>query len=139
MYIVDLNVLIYTINEDAGQHDQAIAWLESALRDSEEIGLPWVVLLGFIRICTNPRILAKPVSVDEAIEVVRALLRRPGVSIVQPGADHFESLATLLMQSGTAGNLATDAHIAALAVEHDATVVTFDRDFQRFGVKVIVP
>lgn len=140
MLVVDTNVLIYATNEDAKQHAASRAWLLEELgHGTEVVGMPWVTLLGFIRVTTHPRILTTPLSAQEAMSVVSGWLDHPRVVTPEPSPRHSSLLAGLLTDAGTAGNLTNDAHLAALALELDATMVSFDRDFARFGVRVIVP
>lgn len=140
MLIVDANVLVYAVNENASQHRASHDWLSSELKSGNEVvGLPWVVLLAFIRLTTNPRLMPHPLSPAHATDVVRSWLRHPRVITPQPSPRHADTLAGLLARSGTAANLTNDAHLAALALELDATVVSFDRDFGRFGVRLKVP
>lgn len=136
MFIVDANVLIHAVNADAREHAVSRAWLDAALGGAEPVGLTWISLLAFLRVITNPAVLIEPLSVDEATEQVRTWLSAPAALVVEPGARHADVLASLLSGSGTAGNLVNDAHLAAIATEHRATIVTFDRDFARFvGVR----
>jgi len=130
--IVDLNLLLYAINADSAHHAAARVWWERALNDDEPIGLPWLVLLGFLRIATNARIFPHPLAADAAIEKVDAWLGRDNVRIAREKEDHWDVLRSLIADSGTAGNLTTDAHLAALAISHDATLVSSDTDFGRF-------
>lgn len=132
MRVVDLNVLIYATNRDAADHRAAKAWWEAALSGDEPIGLSWTALLGFVRIATHPRILASPLSFEQAAGVVDHWLQQPVVRILQPSERHWRILKDLLQPFGTAGNMTTDAHLAALAIEHGATLCSTDRDFARF-------
>lgn len=111
----------------------------ASLADGEVLALPWSALLGFVRISTNPRVFTSPLSADQALLLVERWLSHASIVIAHPTARHVGVLAGLLRSSGTAGNLTTDAHIAALAIENGAAVATFDRDFERFGVPVVVP
>lgn len=139
MYVVDTNVLIHAVNASSAQHVAARTWLHDALGGDDTVGLPWVSLLGFLRITTNPGIMPRPLSIGDALSVAGSWVDAPHLVMLEPGARHFALLGDLLAASGSAGNLTTDAHIAALAVETRSPVVTFDRDFQRFGVDVVVP
>ena len=140
MLLVDTNVLVYAVNTSSPHHDASRTWLLHELQSGTDVvGLPWVSLLGFIRISTHPHILERPLSPEEAMSVVHAWLAHPRVITPEPSPRHAALLAGLLANSGTAGNLTNDAHLAALALELDATMVTFDRDFARFGVRVLVP
>jgi len=130
--LVDLNVLLYAINRDAPQHEAALGWWESALNGDESIGLPWVVLIGFLRLATNPRVFQAPLASDTALGMVGEWLALEIVCLPTEKPEHWETLNDLLSTAGTAGNLATDAHLAALALNHDAVLVSSDRDFARF-------
>lgn len=135
MKIVDANVLLYAANIDLRQHQAAANWLTSALR-TEAVGFPWVSLLAFLRISTNPRAFPTPMQPEQALDLMEVWLSPANAVIVEPTSRHPSILRGLIEQAGTAGNLTTDAHIAALAVEHGAEVVSFDRDFERFGVRL---
>lgn len=132
MKLPDVNVLVHAGNPQAAQHRRARAWLVEAGNGREALALPWIVLLGFIRLSTRAGIYARPLPVAQAMSSVRHWLAAPAAMVVQPGPQHLDILTALLTRIGTAGNLTTDAHIAAVAVEHGATVVSFDRDFARF-------
>ena len=136
MIVVDANVLIYAIDEDSSRHREAKAWLESVLSGKEVVGLAWVVLLAFLRLTTRTGISAKPLSIETALDLLSEWLDHPSVSILHPGPQHAHILRTLLLRTGTGGNLTTDAHLAALAIEHGAQLCSFDHDFRRFhGLK----
>ena len=140
MKVVDANVLLYATNRAAAHHRRALAWWESALAGDEPVGLPWVSLLAFLRLSTKPGLFPKPLSVAEAGAKVRRWLAQPTVRVIRETDEHAECLLTLLRQAGTAGDLATDAHIAALAFSRGATVVSFDADFIHFPqVRWMVP
>jgi len=132
MKLPDTNVLIYAANLDAPQQQTAARWLAAAF-DGPGVGLAWTALLGFIRICTRPGILPRPLAVEQALQVVDAWLSHPGAQVLHPGRQHAALLGRLLLGAGTGGNLTGDAHLAALAIEHGATLGSFDRDFARFA------
>jgi len=131
--VVDLNLLLYAVNSDAPRHEQAREWWEGLLSSGEVIGLPWTVILGFIRLSTRPGVLPRPLSLEQAVEVVDDWTRQPAVMLLLPGEQHWQILRGLLQFAGTAGNLTTDAHLAALAIEHDALLCSSDSDFARFS------
>ena len=133
MVIVDANVLLYAVDRAGAHHERSRAWLDTALAGAEAVGLAWVALLAFVRIGTNAAILPTPMSVDEATGQVEAWLGAPAAVVAEPTARHAGVLRGLLRESGSAGNLVTDAHLAALAIEHGADIVSFDRDFGRFA------
>jgi uncharacterized protein len=131
--IVDANVLLYAVNESEPRHGQARRWLDRSLSGRETVGFAWVVLLAFLRLTTKVGLFPRPLSVEQAITTLQAWVGDgPGV-IVQPTPRHLSVVAGLLKSTGTGGNITNDAHLAALALEHDALVVTFDSDFQRFS------
>jgi toxin-antitoxin system PIN domain toxin len=130
--IVDLNVLLYAVNSDAAQHGLVHAWWERAMNDEDSLGLPWVVLLGFLRLATDARVFPRPLAPEAAAQRIERWLARENVRIVREKDDHWSTLKSLLRNSGTAGNLTTDAHLAALALTHDAVLVSCDADFGRF-------
>ena len=132
MKLVDLNVLLYVVNRDAVHHDSALSWWNGSLQEDEPIGLSWTVLTGFLRLSTNPAIFAKPLDADTALEKVDSWLALDQTRLIQETSDHWHILQSLLAETGPAGNLTTDAHLAALAISHGATLVSFDNDFSRF-------
>ncbi|GAA5146400.1 type II toxin-antitoxin system VapC family toxin [Microbacterium pseudoresistens] len=121
------------MNESAPQHQSAIGWLDDALDGGDTVGFSWNALLAFVRIATNPRIVPQPVTAAEAMVQVHDWLAAPSAHVLNPGERHASILDDLLTRSGAAANLVNDAHLAALAAEHRATVVTFDADFDRFA------
>ena len=138
--LIDLNLLVYAVDQDAPRHEAARRWLEEALSDDEPVGLSWVVVLGFLRLVTRAAVVRRPLDPDDAFDLVEQWLDWPGVQIVRPGPQHWTVLRGLLGPLGTAGNLTTDAHLAALALEHRATLCTTDGDFRRFpGLRVLEP
>lgn len=132
MKIVDLNVLLYVVNSDAAEHERARTWWEDTLNGEEAVGLPWIVLLGFLRLATNPRVFPRPLVLDVTKATIDRWLARANVRLVREKDDHWARLKALLAETGTAGNLTTDAHLAALAITHDAVLVSCDNDFARF-------
>lgn len=132
MRVVDANVLIHAVNLDAAEHVTARSWLEARLSGTEGVGFAWVALLAFVRIVTRPGILESPLAPGAAFDYVEEWLACPPATLLHPTARHLGVLRGLIEPIGTAGNLTTDAHLAALAVEHGAHLVSFDRDFGRF-------
>ncbi len=132
MKLVDANVLIYAVNNDALHHEPARRWLDAALSGGATVGFCWPVMLAFLRITTKPGIFPRPLSLETAHHVLRSWLDQPAAQVVAPTERHLDLLARHLTQLGLGGNLVNDAHLAALAVEHHAEVITFDRDFGRF-------
>lgn len=132
MIVPDLNLLIYAVDEDSPFHANAKAWLEDALSKTEAIGFTWIVLLGFVRLTTRARAVRKPLTVQQALSIVALWLAQPIAAIIEAGPHHFELLRGLLTTIGTGGNLTSDAHLAALAMEHRAEICSTDADFGRF-------
>jgi uncharacterized protein len=138
--LIDLNLLLYAYHEAAKEHEPASAWLTELFAGRETVGLSWVTLLGFLRIATAPRILAMPYDLGQAAEIVSDWLVRSNVAIVSPTERHWLILSGFLPVNRVRGSLIVDAHLAALAIEHGATLCTNDRDFLRFpGLKVEFP
>ncbi len=132
MKLVDLNVLLYAVNRDAPGHEKIRSWWEAAISGDEPVGLAWIVILGFLRLATNPQVFAEPLMVDEAIERIHPWLSHPNIRLLRETEEHWRILKDLLEQTGTAGNLTTDAHLAALAISYGATLASCDADFGRF-------
>jgi len=132
MKLVDANVLLYAVNLDAPEHETARHWMEEHLGGTEAVGFAWVALLAFLRISTRAGLFEAPLTPAAAFTYVEDWLGQPVSTVVHPGRRHLSTLRELLQPMGTAGNLTTDAHLAALAVEHRACVVSFDRDYDRF-------
>jgi hypothetical protein len=131
--LVDANLLIYAIDADSPHHERARQWLEDALSGETWVALPWVVILAFLRVTTRTGILVRPLPAADALAYVDSWLAQPYVKAIGPGESHWAILGSLLRASGTAGNLTTDAHLAALALEHGCTVASADNDFKRFA------
>jgi uncharacterized protein len=138
--LVDANVLLYAVNTASPQHQAAKTWLDDALSGDPRVGLPWLSLVAFVRIATHPSVFPKALSTLEALDVVDAWCGRPNVVHPEPSRSFTTTFARALTTGGARGNLVNDAYLAALAIEHGATVVTFDRDFARFsGVTMSTP
>lgn len=138
MIIPDLNVLLYAVDSSSPRHGEAAAWLEKTVNAGiDVVGIPWVVHRGFLRLTTNPRVFSRPLTVETASDWLESLESAPSVRMIDPGMAHRGILRHLLLMLGTGANLVTDAHLAALALEHNAVLATGDRDFQRFpGLKL---
>lgn len=132
MIIPDVNVLIHAYNSSSLRHKAAREWWEETLTQPRPVGLPWVSILGFVRIITRAAPVKNPLYPGEAIGVVRKWLAVPGVQILTPGEFHAEIFFRLIEQVGTAGDLTTDAHLAALAIEYRGELASTDADFARF-------
>lgn len=114
------------------EHAAARAWLDAQINGPARIGMPWQCLLAFLRVSTNPRVYAAPSRMHDSCVQVEEWLAQDSVWIPQPGERHVTLLTDLLRQAGMRGNLTSDAHLAALAIEHGLTLCTTDRDFARF-------
>ena len=132
MIVPDINLLLYAHFREFEQHSAARSWWEDLVVGHEPVGVPWSVGIGFVRLATHPRKLTEPLTTAQAIAVVESWHSRPHISGLHPGSEHLSILADLLSAAGSGGNLVPDAHIAALATEHDAEIHTNDRDFSRF-------
>lgn len=132
MKLSDVNLLLYAYDASAAQHTRARPWLEERLSGVEAFGFAWATLLAFVRLVTSPRVFESPLRVDESLDLVEAWLAAPCATVLHPGPRHAVLLRQLLAPLGTAGNLTTDAHLAALALEHDAELCSADADFSRF-------
>jgi uncharacterized protein len=130
--IVDANVLLYAVDRESPFHPAAKNWLERAFNGSRRVGLPWPSLTAFQRIVTHPRASAHPLTPREAWSSVVAWLAADNAWVPSPGMQHAEILGELLISQDLRGNLVTDAHLAALAIEHGVGVCSFDSDFARF-------
>ena len=140
MILVDANLLIYAVDKSSAQHATARRWLEKVLTETTQVGLAWIVLLAFLRITTHPHIMRSPLTPDAALSYADEWLAQPCVASVAPGERHWPILRQLISASGTAANLTSDAHLAALALEHGYAVYSTDHDFKRFsGLKHVNP
>jgi toxin-antitoxin system PIN domain toxin len=136
----DLNLLLYTVNEDFPHHDRAKLWWDDLLSGARPVGLLHVVVLGFIRLATHRKVFQQPLSLQQAVGVVDSWLAQPNVKMVAPAESHWETLKAMLEDGQAAANLTTDAHIAAMAADYGMIVHSNDSDFARFpGVKTVNP
>ena len=140
MILVDANLLIYAIDADSPRHTPARRWLEETLSGTTRVGLAWIVTLAFVRITTRSGIVGNPLSPEQALAYVDSWLQQPFVATVAPGRHHWPIFRNLTLTTGTAGNLTSDAHLAALAIEHGYAVYSSDNDFKRFpGIEHVNP
>jgi toxin-antitoxin system PIN domain toxin len=133
MKIVDANVLLYSVNSASEHHGPSRRWLDAALSGADTVGLAWVPLLAFVRLTTKAGLFPSPLRHSEAMGQVADWLGAPGAVLVGPTPRHVDVLRGLLDNVGAGGNLVNDGHLAALAIEHRGTIVSYDNDFGRFG------
>jgi toxin-antitoxin system PIN domain toxin len=138
--IPDVNLLLYAVDDTAPHHARARAWWLGVLGGTEPVGLPWVTTLAFVRLSTNRRIFDSPLSADQALDLLQGWLAVPHVVALEPAGGHLDRVRGLLHELGTAANLVPDAHLAALAIGHRATLASADADFGRFpGLRWVNP
>lgn len=140
MILVDANLLLYAVNRDLPAHATARRWWEATISSGESVGLPWTVLLAFVRVATSARVFDAPLAPERALGYIDEWVEQPGVRTIAPRHGHWDVLRNLLVQTGTAGNLTSDAHLAALGLTYGATIYSADNDFKRFpGVSHVNP
>ncbi len=132
MLLPDVNVLVYAHREDSPHHAACREWLEALINGQAAFGLSELVLSGFIRVVTHPKVFTKPSSLAAALEFTEQLRSRPHCVAVAPGRRHWDIFRSLCSDAGAKGNLVPDAYLAALAIEAGCEWVTTDRDFSRF-------
>ena len=133
MILIDANLLLYAYDPHSSHHADSKAWLEATLSGSQLVRFAWTTLWAFLRISTNPRVYERPLSIGEAEQAVASWLAQPVVGILDPGERHWEILRRLMTSGQAAGPLVMDAALAAVAIEHGATLYTTDRGFARFA------
>jgi len=132
LILPDVNLLIYAHDELAPLHRPARSWWEELLGGRQTVLLPWVVVFGFVRLVSHPSVLRDPLAPAAALLRVRGWLERPQTELVEPGPRHLEIVQRLFEATGVGGNLTTDTHLAALAMEHRCELHSNDNDFGRF-------
>lgn len=132
MILVDLSLLLAAVNTRAPHHKAARKWWEERLNSEEPVALTWLVLLGFIRLTTSPKLLPDPLPLGEAITLVDSWLARPNVQTLQVTGKHWNILQTMLLAVGHGSTLTMDAHLACLAIQHNCAVATLEEDFGHF-------
>lgn len=135
MKIVDANVLLYAVNTAAEHHQASLRWLDRALSGADAVGFAWVPLLAFVRLSTKEGLFPRPLRPQDAMRQVADWTAASSAMVVSPTPRHADILTETLARVGAGGNLVNDAHLAALAVEHRAGIVSYDGDFGRFGVR----
>jgi len=133
MIVPDVNLLIYAYDKNAPDHSKARTWWEETLSGSEVVGIPWIVVLAFVRLMTHPTLSTNPMTIQQSREAVLSWCEIKHVRLLSPSPSTIELFFRLLAQAETGGNLSTDAMIAALASEYGGCVYSNDRDFSRFG------
>jgi toxin-antitoxin system PIN domain toxin len=128
----DVNVLVYAYRAEALDHDSYWRWLDSVANGDEAFALSSIVLSGFVRVVTHPRVFRPPSPIDDALRFAEDLLSPPNCIMIRPGPRHWDLFARLCRESGARGNLVPDAYLAALAIEAGCELITTDRDFARF-------
>lgn len=132
MILPDVNVLVYANREDAPDHVAYKSWLEGVLASDAPFGVADLVLSGFLRVVTHPRVFKTPTPTDRALAFVLALREHPNGVLISPGARHWDVFTDLCRIAGVRGNLVADAYLAALAIESGSEWITTDRDYSRF-------
>ena len=127
-----MNVLVYAFHEGAPDHERYRAWLEVVMASDEPMGISELVLSGFVRVATHPRVFSPPAPVDDALAFADALRDQPGAVVLAPGRRHWQIFGRLCVDAAAKGNLVADAYLAALAIETGSEWITTDRDFSRF-------
>lgn len=133
MKVLDANLLLYAVDERSPQHERARGWLEETLSATETVGLAWIALLAFVRVSTRSSVFEKPLEVGAALDLVDGWLAQGCTTVVGPSSRHNAVLRELLEPVGAGGNLTSDAHLAAITIEHGAELFSCDRDFARFN------
>jgi toxin-antitoxin system PIN domain toxin len=138
--LLDANILLYAYDSESTQHFACRTWLEAVFNDEETIALPWQTVLAFVRIATNPRAVHRPLTGSEACGIVDSWLQRPNVVVLDAGERFWEIFRAQMVEAQVTGPLVTDTALAALALEHGATLCSTDRDFRRFrALKLLDP
>jgi toxin-antitoxin system PIN domain toxin len=132
MILPDANLILYAHNEADPEHKAALRWWKGLLQGPEEVGIPWVVVLSFLRLSTSNRVLLRPLTPQQSCDCLERWFRPSHVRAITPGSTHLADLLREVRQSGVGGNLTTDAHLVALAHEYRAVIHTADVDFSRF-------
>ncbi len=133
MILVDANILLYAEDSLSPRHEQARAWWDAQLSGNDVVCLCWTVLCAFIRIATNPRVFENPLSLEQAISRVQSWLDQPCARVIGPTERHWIVFQQMLEDGQAVANLVTDAHLAALAIEHGCELASTDSDFARFA------
>lgn len=133
MIVIDANVLLYAHDSSDPRHKAAARWFEATIGSTEAVAFALTTVLAFIRLSTDPRVYAVPIDVPRAIELVESWLRRDNVHLIGPTDAHWRTLLDLAVAGQARGPQVMDAHLAALTIEHGATLATVDRGFSRYA------
>lgn len=140
MLLVDVNLLIHAVNQDSPDHARARAWWLGLEQAGEPVGLPWLTLIAFVRLITNPKAVVRPVGLTEALRTMRQFMAQGKVTVLHPTSSHAQEFDQACRNANATGNLVTDAHLAALAIEHGCELASCDTDFAKFpGLRWINP
>ncbi len=131
--LVDVNILLYAVDQGVADHERARDWLEEALNGNRRVGLPWESTLGFMRVITHPARARRPLAAADAWSMVESWLEAPAAWVPQPTSRHGVVLGELLRKYRLTGKLVPDAHLVALAIQHGAEIISADSDFARFS------
>ena len=132
MIVPDVNLLVFAYHKQSPYHEGARGWWEGRVNGTETVGIPWAVTTGFVRLMANPRVLESPMSPSAALGPVMIWFQYAHIQSLDPGSDHLTNLQSFFDAVDGGAKLVTDAHIAALAIEHQAVVHSHDSDFRRF-------
>ncbi len=133
MILPDVNVLVYAHREDVPNHAAFREWLEAVINSDQAFGMSSIVLSGFLRVVTHPRVFNPPSSIEQALAFVADVRNQPNCVLVKPGSRHWAIFEKLCRTANVKGNLVPDAYLAALAIESGSEWITTDRDFSRFS------
>lgn len=140
MILIDANILLYAHTEGSQEQERCRKWLLSAFGSAVPVCLSWLTICAFLRITTHPRLLARPLGMKDATAIVEQWVGHPNCVVLQPGDRHWQLLSKLLAGGTVTGAKVMDAHLAALAIEHGATLASADRDFRSFkGLRLVNP
>lgn len=131
--LLDANLLLYAVNADAPDHAKAKIWVEEAFAGRHgPVFLSWIALVAFVRIATSPKAFASPFPLGDALRLIGEWLALPAVRVIAPGPGHALLFAEACLSANATGNLVTDAHLAALAMENGCALASCDTDFAKF-------
>lgn len=132
MILPDVNILVYAHREDTQNHPAYRLWLEGVLNGDQAYGIADIVLSGFLRVVTHPRMFNPPSTIEQALTFAKEVRNRPNCVVIRPGPRHWTIFEGLCKTANVKGNLVPDAYLAALAIESGSTWITTDRDYSRF-------